>query len=81
MLKSLSEPYACRAREFSDTVALLGRHNSVEPEVVKLLLEIKRQLALCVDAEERLEHYMRDQIENSNSAEFTIAPSRLSTHA
>ena len=37
MLKSLLEQYARRAREFSDSVALLGRHNSVGPDVLKLL--------------------------------------------
>jgi hypothetical protein len=68
LLKSLSEQYARRAREFSDTVALLGRHNSVGPEVLKLFKEIKRQRALCGDAEEKLERYMKQENENSESA-------------
>jgi hypothetical protein len=47
LLKSLSEHYARRAREFSESVALLGRHNSVGPEVLKLFKKIKRQRGLC----------------------------------
>ena len=52
MLKSLSEQYSRRAREFSDSVALLGGHNSVGPEVLKLFRKIKRQRELCRDAEQ-----------------------------
>ena len=65
MLKSLSEQYAHRAREFSDSVALLGRHNSVGPEVLKLFRKIKRQRGLCGDAEEKLERYLRQEIADS----------------
>ena len=64
LLKSLSEQYARRAREFADAVALLGRHNSVGPEVVKLCKKIKRQRELCGDAEKELERYIRQEIEH-----------------
>jgi len=63
LLKSLSEQYARQAREFADAVALLGRHNSVGPEVLKLCKKIKRQRELCGDAEKNLERYIHE-IEN-----------------
>ena len=63
MLKSLSEQYASRAREFSDLVALLGRHNSVGPQFLKLFKKIKRQRELCGDAEQKLERYIWQEIE------------------
>jgi hypothetical protein len=69
LLKSLSEQYARRAREFSDSVALLGRHNSVGPEVLKLFKKIKRQSEMCGDAEEKLGRYVKQEIEDSRSPE------------
>ena len=68
MLKSLSEQYARRAREFADAVALLGRHNSVGPEVLKLCKKIKRQRELCDDAEKQLERFIKQEIEDSEPA-------------
>lgn len=66
MLKSLSEQYAARrSRELSDSAALLGRHNSVGPEVLKLFKKIKRQRQLCGDAEEKLEGYIKQEIEDT----------------
>ena len=65
MLKSLSEQYARRAREFSDSVAFLGRHNSVGPEVLKHFRKIKRHRGLCRDAEENLERYLPQEIADS----------------
>jgi hypothetical protein len=62
LLKSLSEEYARRAREFSDAVALLGRHDSVGPEFMRLFKKIKRQRELCGDAEEKLEQYIQQEI-------------------
>ena len=67
MLKSLSEQYAHRAREFSDTVALLGRHNSFGPEVLKLFRKIKRQHELCGDAEAKLARYIQQEVEAEGS--------------
>ena len=67
LLKSLSEQYARRAREFSDSVALLGRHNSVGPEVLQLFKKIKHQRELCGDAEEKLERYIQTDIEDAEA--------------
>ena len=67
MLKSLSEQYARRARDFSDSVALLGHHNSVGPEILKLFKKIKRQRELCHDAEEKLERYIKQEAEDSEA--------------
>jgi hypothetical protein len=61
MLRSLSEQYALRAREFSDKVALLGQYDHIGREVLKLFKEIKRQRALCSEAEEKLERYLKQE--------------------
>jgi hypothetical protein len=61
MLKSLAEQYARRAREFSDTVALLGHYDHPGPETLKLFKEIQRHRALCSDTEERFERYLRQE--------------------
>ena len=74
MLKSLSEQYARRAREFSDAVALLGRHDSVGPDVLKLFKKIKRQRQLCGDAEEKLERYIQQEIDGPRSGGRSIEP-------
>jgi hypothetical protein len=68
LLKSLSEKYARRAREFSDTVALLGQHNEVTPEFVQLFREIKRQRGLCRDAEEKFERYLQQESDKPKAA-------------
>jgi hypothetical protein len=68
MLKSRSEKYARRAREFSDTVALLGQHGEVTPEFLKLFSEIRRQRTLCRDAEEKFEQYLRQERDNPKVA-------------
>jgi hypothetical protein len=68
LLKSLSEQYARQAREFSDIVALLGRHDSVGPEVLKLFNKIKRQRELCGAVEEKLERYIQQETEDPERA-------------
>jgi hypothetical protein len=68
LLKSLSEKYARRAREFADTLALLGQHNEVTPEFVQLFGQIKRQRALCRDAEEKVERYLQHESGNAKAA-------------
>ena len=60
--------YARRAREFSDLVALLGRHNSIGPEVLKLFKRIKRQRELCGDAEAKLQRYIKEEIEDFDTS-------------
>jgi hypothetical protein len=67
MRRSLSEEFARRARKFSETVARLGEHNEVTPEVLKLFQEIKRQRALCREVEEKFERYLRKS-DNSKAA-------------
>jgi hypothetical protein len=67
VLKSLSEQYALRAREFSDTVVLLGRHKSFGPEVLKLFRKIKRQHELCGDVEAKLARYIQQEVEAAES--------------
>jgi len=67
LLKSLSEQYAWQAREFADAVALLGRHNSVGPEFLKLCKKIKRQRELCGVAEAKLQRYIKQEIEDSEA--------------
>ena len=44
------ELYAMRAREFSDAVAGLGRHQKIERELLGLLREIERLRGLCDEA-------------------------------
>ena len=68
MLKSLSEQYARRARDFSDSVALLGRHNSVGPGILKLFKKIKRQRELCGDAEAKLQRYITEETEDFDTS-------------
>ena len=58
MLRALAEQYARLAREFSDTVALLGSYNHTEPEVQAIFRKIQQQRALCADAEWKLERYL-----------------------
>jgi hypothetical protein len=64
-MKSLSEQYACRAREFSDTVARLAPHERVSGEVLGLFREIRRRHALCCDAEQKLERYIQQKDDES----------------
>jgi hypothetical protein len=58
MLQPLLEAYARRAREFSDAVACLGRHQRIGPETLKLMQEIKKRLALCDAAAAALDRYI-----------------------
>ena len=73
LLKSLSEQYARQAREFADAGALLGRHNSVGLDVLKLFKKIKRESELCRDAEEKLERYIKQKIEDPESGSLMIS--------
>ena len=42
----LTELDACRAREFSEAVALLGSHRQIGPELIALMQEIRRLRSL-----------------------------------
>lgn len=61
MLRELTELYACRAREFSDAVARLGKHNQVGPEISGLITEIRRKSGLCSEAAEKLDRYIEQE--------------------
>jgi hypothetical protein len=59
MLKhQLIERYAMRAREFSDAVALLGRHKHITQEFVGLVREIKRLRELCDEAAAEVDRHI-----------------------
>jgi hypothetical protein len=61
MLRSLSEQYARRACELSDTVARLGRHEEIGPELVGLLRRITQLRELCGEAEAKLGRYVQQE--------------------
>ena len=67
MLQDLVRLYAIRAREFSDAVASLGRHDHIGPEFLGLLSEIDRRHAICNAARDELNLYI-DQAGFSSSA-------------
>jgi hypothetical protein len=50
--------YAIRAREFSDLVARLGQHNTIKPELLRLIREIKKRQALCISSGEIVDRYI-----------------------
>jgi hypothetical protein len=58
MLRRLKASYASKAREFSDSVARLGKTDCVGAQLLALLAMTKRQRCLCAEAEEALERYI-----------------------
>ena len=58
MVRKLLELYALRAREFSDAVARLGRHQQIGPETLGLIQEIERLRGLCDAAAAELDRYI-----------------------
>ena len=58
MVRKLVELYALRAREFSDAVARLGRHQQIGPETLGLIQEIERLRGLCDAAATELDRYI-----------------------
>ena len=58
LLQKILEIYALRAREFSDGVACLGRHDQIGPEFLGLIDEIKRRRGLCDAAATELDRYI-----------------------
>ena len=58
MVRKLLELYALRAREFSDAVARLGRHQQIGPEILGLIQEIERLRGLCDAAATELDRYI-----------------------
>jgi hypothetical protein len=61
MWRELVQRYAIRAREFSDTVAALGRqaHSGSEASR-KLLEEIRTRRDLCNEVANEIERYLKD---------------------
>ena len=72
MLRDLSQQYAQRARELSDTVARLGKHHEITPEVLGLLEEIRQRRSLCAEAFEKLERYLEQKQAHSASNSDTL---------
>ena len=58
MLRKIVEVYALRARQYSDAVALLGRHDHTSPELLALAQKLKRLQALCDEAAGEFEQYV-----------------------
>jgi hypothetical protein len=58
MLQKILEIYALLAREFSDGVACLGRHDQIGPEFLGLIDEIKRWRGFCDAAAAELDRYI-----------------------
>jgi|SRR5215831_14158748 len=58
MLHELLRLYAIRAREFSDAVAHLGRHDHVGSEFWSLVKEIKKRQQSCISTGEELDRFI-----------------------
>jgi len=58
LLRFLTESYASRALDFSDTVACLGQYIFFEQKIPELLAEIQRKRHLCEAAEENLVQHL-----------------------
>ena len=52
------EVYVLRARQYSDAVARLGRHDHAGPDLSALVNEIKRLRTLCDEAAGKLDQYI-----------------------
>jgi hypothetical protein len=68
MWLALVMQYAIRTREFSDTVARLGRHRELDEECLVLLTEINTLCELCKSAQDELHRYV-DNVVGSTNAE------------
>ena len=61
MWRELVQRYAIRAREFSDTVATLGRQAHFGPKASRdLLEEIRTRRDLCNEVANEIERYLKD---------------------
>jgi hypothetical protein len=61
MLRELLRVYAMRAREFSDAVAALGKHDHLGPGFLTLIKEIRERQQLCVSTCEKLDQYIEQE--------------------
>jgi hypothetical protein len=73
MLRELSEIYARRAREFSDTVARLGQYPEIGPEVLGLIQEIMRRRHRCDAAADKLHQYLERETNHYSRADRNAA--------
>jgi len=64
-LKELVQRYAIQAREFSDSVAilgLLGHEMRLDPDTCRNRLEtIRRELDLCISAADEIDRYLKEK--------------------
>ena len=58
MWHELVRVYAIRAREFSESAALLGQQTRIGPEFLERWREVQRRHALCNDAGDELNRYI-----------------------
>jgi hypothetical protein len=58
MLRELSQLYARRARELSESVARLGQYHDIGPELLALIKEIRQQRSLCDEIAEKVDRYI-----------------------
>jgi hypothetical protein len=61
MLRELTQLYARRARELSESVARLGRYHDIGPELLELKKDIRQQRSLCDEIAEKLDGYIEQQ--------------------
>jgi hypothetical protein len=60
-LRELTREYALRAREFSDSVARLGRFHHIGSGFIEAIREVERCRALCLAAAGHLNQYIDAQ--------------------
>jgi hypothetical protein len=58
MLRELSQLYARRARELSESVARLGQYHDLGPELLELMKEIRQHRSLCDEIAEKVDRYI-----------------------
>jgi hypothetical protein len=60
-LRELTRNYALRAREFSDSVARLGRFGRIGPDFIGAMEEVEKFRALCLRAGDELSQHIDAQ--------------------
>jgi hypothetical protein len=73
MLRSHTELFARRAREFADSVSGLGQIHAVGPQLTELLAEIRRKSRLCAAAERDLERYLEFELKRGAETENKVS--------
>jgi hypothetical protein len=72
MLRELSQLYARRARELSESVARLGQHHNICPELLELMKEIRQRRSLCDEIAEKLDGYVEHRL--GEQEQYLCAP-------